>query len=246
VPSKATRFALLVCVLGFGGCNGGGFMGQQNAKVAGAWQAVGSSTTISGTTIEIEMDLSETNGVVSSTALLGFGSCAGALPSDAAMTGTVSGSNVSLTVSHLDVTLTLTGTVSGQAITGKYKTTGCGDDTGSWTALQMPLINGNYSGTTNPSTGQPIPLTATISANSNYEITGLLSSPISSACFSGMTLSGTQIGAIVQMAAKDGQGDLIAFTLFSNDGSFGSMTGSYGVPTGYCLGDAGTATLTKQ
>ena len=93
MQSKATRFALLACILGFGGCNGGGSTGQQNANVTDAWQAIGTLTVNLGTGMNIEMNLSET------TAFLAFGLCA--VPSGATVTGTVSGSKVSLTASYL-------------------------------------------------------------------------------------------------------------------------------------------------
>ena len=236
---KATRFALLVCILGFGGCNGGGLTGQQNASVTGAWQANGTSTANPGTGFEIEMNLGETNGQVFSTAFLDFGSCSELLPSQATVTGTVSGSKVSLTVSHL---LTMTGTVSGPEITGTYN---CGSDSGTWTALQVPLLNGNYGGTLlDRSSGQATPFTAFVSANSSYSITGSTTF-IFSVCFGQLTFSGTQIGGHLGITGTDGSGDSIDFELTSTDVSFGRLIGAYGVG-GNCMGQSGTATLTKQ
>jgi hypothetical protein len=236
---------ILVCALTWG-C-GSGPAAQQNADVAGAGGVVATSTASPGTKVTIEANLTDANGSISSVEVMVIDSCTGIV--SGLLTGSVSRNNLNLTVTYNDlnggITVALTGTVTGQTISGAYTTTGvCGNDSGTWTAQQMPLISGSYTGNIYDSFGEATPLTANLNADSSYKMTGNVSIP---ACFNEMTLSGIQVGGGADVEATNVQGDSVGFMLSSPDASFATLTGTYQVTAGnfYCAA-GGTATLTKQ
>jgi len=239
--------ALLVCLFLLSGCSGGGSgtPPPQNADVSGPWQAIATSTANPSAKITVEANLADANGSVSSTAFVVLNSCVQSV-SGSGVTGTVSGNNVTLTASYNGVTVMLTGTVAGKTISGTYTASGaCGSDSGTWTAQQMPQIIGNYSGSvfSNSNPNQGITVSATVSTDSTFAITG--SASIASICFNQMSLSGNQVGGAAEITATDAQGNTVIFLFISNDAVFGSITGTYSVTTGTCSGDAGSGTLTK-
>jgi hypothetical protein len=251
MPVKALAFAILLSLSCFGcggGSSGPGFTAPQNADVSGPWQAKATSNMQGVNPVFVEANFVDSNGAVTSTTAVVIGSCLGSglVP---ALTGTVTGNNVSFSGSYQGVVVSLTGTVSGSTMTGTYTASGaCGADSGSWTATKMPLLSGNYAGNlfSNSNPAQPIPATATISTSANFAITG--SASVSSVCFNQFSLSGTQVGGAGEITATDPQGDTVTFLFASQDAAFGSIAGTYSVTAGpsACNGDAGMGTLTKQ
>lgn len=106
---------------------------------------------------------------------------------------------------------------------------------GTWTAAKMPQIDGNYSGNvfSNSNPSQAIPVTATITAHANFNITGHAS--VSSLCFNQLTLSGLQVGGAGEFVGTDPQGDSVTFLFISKDATFGSIQGDCSVTAGLSL-----------
>jgi hypothetical protein len=67
-----------------------------------------------------------------------------------------------------------------------------------------------------------------------------------SVCVGSLTFTGTQIGGSLYITGTDISGDSVGFEFTSKDASFGSFTGGHAVAAGNCVGETGTATLTKQ
>jgi hypothetical protein len=250
---------LSLCALGCGGGGGSSnpsntgvvspIVTPQNADVSGPWQTTATSTSNPGSTaVIVEANLSDTGGSVSSTAFVVVNSCVSS-DANSKVSGTVSVNTVTLTATYGGVSVSLTGTVSGSTISGTYTASGvCGLDTGTWTATKMPLINGNYSGNvfSNSNSSQAIPVTASVSADASFKITGNAS--VSSTCFNQLALNGTQVGGAGQFIGTDAQGDSVTFLFISKDAAFGTISGIYSVTAGptTCNGDSGTGTLNKM
>lgn len=244
---------VMTTVVAIAGC-GGGYSGTaapvgptspQYANVAGPWQATATSTAIPGATVLVETNLTQTGGTIGASAVAIVGSCVEP-NNQSTLTGTVTSNGIAVTAIFNGETVSLTGTVSGQTMTGTYTATGACTDNGTWTAQMMPAINGSYSGTitSNSAPNSPFSVTATISSNSAFTITGnaMVGGSI---CFSSLTLTGQQVGGAAEITAADLQGNSVTFVLVSKDAVFGTIAGTYIVTAGSCAGDTGNGTLTK-
>ena len=158
------------------------------------------------------------------------------------LTGTVSSQSVALSVNEGGSVLGFTGTISsdGKSMAGSYVAEGGScfniSTTGTWTALLIPPLNGNFTGTLTSSsymsllTGvtppAPIAVSGTINqgANagaSNATLTGTITA-VGYPCFSSATMSGTISGQNVYLNIFDYKGDQI--------GTLGQPSGSAGTP----------------
>jgi hypothetical protein len=248
VLSIAVRSCLFFAI----GCGGGSSSpiappAAQNADVPGAWQAKATSNTPGLTPVFVDANFVDSNGAVTSTASAVIDSCLGS-GIGPTITGTVIGNSVSFSGTFQSLTVSLTGTVSGSTISGTYTATGACPDTGTFTATKMPLFTGNYAGNlfSNSNPGQAIPVTASISTNANFTISG--SASVSSVCFNQFSLTGTQVGGAGEITATDPQGDSVTFLFASQDAAFLTISGIYSVTAGLssCNGDSGTGSLVKQ
>jgi hypothetical protein len=144
------------------------------------------------------------------------GKCAGT----AAVTGTISQSNVTLSLNEGGTVTNLTGTMSsdGKSMTGSYSGLGGGcftvPTTGTWTAVQVPPLTGNFTGQITQSfymallTGAQPPAPVTVSgslsqgtndgAASNATLTGIINAE-SYPCFRTVSVTGTITGQNVYL-----------------------------------------------
>jgi hypothetical protein len=182
------------------------------------------------------------------------------------VTGTVSGTAISLLVSPTGVNVNLSGTIgSGQnSMSGNYTTlsTGCSatdvaPGTGIWTANRVKPLSGNIQGTftSNDESLSPVTVTGKVSQGPN---TGISTVPLTGSlsatdyCFSTADISGVVSGTSVLMNLVSSDGTQIGQVsgTTSLDGTF--ITGTYQVmgqgkgaePNPPCVeGDHGTVTL---
>ena len=131
------------------------------------------------------------------------------------VSGTVSGNNVSLTVSTVGSQLELTGTTSQSSMSGTYITLASGCTTnpprsGTWTASLIPALNGSFAGSFDSNMQQTtFQIQGQISqgtvSGANATLTGTLSVP--DPCVTGnLTISGSISGTTVVMNLLDSTG----------------------------------------
>jgi hypothetical protein len=135
-----------------------------------------------------------------------------------AVTGSVSGQNVTLAVNNFGSIINLNGTVSADStsMSGDYQALGgacfTATTTGTWNALQIPPLNGNFTGTldsiymedvTGSSSAVPIAVSGTMTQEdnagaSNATVTGTINA-VGYPCFTVATVSGTISGQNVYL-----------------------------------------------
>jgi hypothetical protein len=222
---------LLACaILVLAACGGGtSSSSSNNGPISGNWQIDLSQERPPAQFAVSGFLLQSNNSLTGSVARPGQG-CAGPVP----LTGTVSGQNVVLSVNS--GTMSLTGSVSsdGKSMSGVYQTLpqDCtrSATTGTWTALQVPPLNVNFTGTLPNSlymqlvTGlippAPIMVSGSLSQSGNIgsvnaTLTGTINA-VDYPCFSTASLNGTVSGTSVVLS------------VFSFDGT---QIGSIGVQT---------------
>lgn len=260
-PSRTLLgISLLAFPMLIAGCKGGaGGNGAvtpvSNAAIDNPWVFgfTSSSSGISGSStnllvVNANLRLSSP---VQSTGVVVIRACIRPSFSSESVNGSVSGSNVSLTLAFGGVMMLLTGTLSadGSSMSGNYTMNGaCGNDTGTWRGSKVLPINGAYIGSLLGSNSATV-LNASISGNlvstSDGAVTGTFS--INSTCFKGnLSVTGTQTGLQFGGTGTGNLGDSIEFAFASNDLGFQSMTGGIQVDTGSCAGDFAGATLAAQ
>jgi hypothetical protein len=188
------------------------------------------------------------------------------------VSGTVSGSNVSLFVNNSGTTLNFTGTISpdGKSMSGDYQglAGACfvNVSTGTWNALLIPPLNGNFTGTLTGSaymqalTGTTAPPPISVSGSftqgpnagaSNAALTGTITA-VGYPCFTTAALTGTISGQNVYLSVfgyngvqigtlgiPGTQGVAGAPAIVVATSSSVSLTGTGG--SGLTLGDTGVA-----
>jgi hypothetical protein len=99
------------------------------------------------------------------------GDCSSSSPGQNSITGTVSGTSITLTFDEGGNTFTGQGTVSGTTVSGTYSGTNpnC-SDSGTFTGTQVPNLAGTFSGTLNFPSG-PDQVTATLTETTNNSLT---------------------------------------------------------------------------
>jgi hypothetical protein len=160
--------------------------------------------------------------------------------------GTVSGTNVTMTISFPNMagadTVTMVGSSTGTSLAGTY--TDILGDAGTWTAFSVISLNGSFSGTFN-STPNPLPVAPTISItlaqDASFNLTGkatIMNSP----CISSLSLSGQAIGDAFTLT------DVASEALLTALPTGNSFTFSYKFePTApNCAGDFGRGVVTNQ
>jgi hypothetical protein len=235
---KATCLPLLSVLLLAVGCGGGSSNNNasqtQSQGISGSYEFVATSTTTSGSVTLVEANLSA-NGAQSSasgssqvqtaTHLSGLwyvnGDCASASPGQNSITGTVSGTSITLTFNEGGNTFTGQGTVNGTSVSGTYSGTNpnC-SDSGTFTGTQVPNLAGTFSGTLNFPSG-PDQVAATLTETSNDSLTVQT------------TLSGTDNGnfvfsgsAVANVMFVSGSVNGNPFALFGYFDSSGTYTGT--------------------
>jgi len=229
------------------GCGGGGSSSQSAAvlNLAGTWQAstnskLGFNTFLAGT-------LTQTGTQISGTLTIGDSPCA----TSGTLSGSVSGSTVTLSLMEGSQSVSLTGTVTpdGNSITGTYQAQsgGCTNgDSGTFTATRVTstVLNlaGNWEASTDSVLGFSTFLSGTFTQTGN-QISGTMSISGSPCAVSGI-LSGTVTGTSVTLTLIEGLQSVSLIGTAAPDGN--SITGTYQAPAGGCLnGDSGTFTATR-
>jgi hypothetical protein len=243
-----TKFVLLVLVLGEMGCGGSASSPDPSASLSGNWQfnIYQNKSTIpqseSGFLLQSKNSVSG-NLAVQPTATH---NCSGVAP----LSGTVSGSNVTLSINEFGSVLSLLGSASSDlsSMSGSYTASDnvCGNPTtGSWTAVQVAPLTGTFSGTlTSTSTNSPL-------AGNSYQVSGSLTqgpntgtSDADLVGFMAVTnypcLSTAQVRGIIS-------GQNVTLSLFGPDGSLAAQlpqvvgnfatTASVGGKTELCAGN---------
>ena len=183
----------------------------------------------------------------------------------ATVDGTVSGSDVSLVVTLSGDVINLTGSVSGQnAMSGTYtilsqgcSKTGVSPQTGTWTASEVPPVNGNIQSGTYTSNRMPSPFTGITGQLAQGQNTGISTATLTGTisipgyCFTSANLAGTISGTstVLNVLASDGT-QLGQITGVVSGNSLSGTMNYVGEGTGGTQGcrddDAGTITLTVQ
>jgi hypothetical protein len=220
-PFVLSVFLLTVLLLTTA-CGGGSASSNTSPSVtpiAGNWQMTLQETgkmTSAGT---VSGFLQGTNNAVTGSAAYTATTCAGI----GTVTGSLSGSNVTLSVSPTGLNISMTGTLGSDMSTmsGGYilLASGCGKPTtGTWTGNMVQPLNGSLSGSlTSNSTGNPVfPVTAVVNqgngaGSSSAPLTGTLTAgSTGSACFppgTAVNISGLISGESVVVGLADSAGD---------------------------------------
>jgi hypothetical protein len=215
--------------------NGGGSSQEVSGQeVSGAWEFAANSTTTSGSTTLIEADLaangaqtsaSGASQVQTATYLNSLwyvnGSCTSPSPGQNSISGSVSGSSISLTFNEGGNTFAGQGTLSGTTISGTYSGTNSGcSDSGTFTATQVPSLAGTFSGTLVFPNGSD-QVTATLTEGSNYALT--FQTTLSGTDNGDYTFTGSAVGNV---AFVSGSINGSSFHLFGYFDASGTYTGT--------------------
>ena len=173
---------VLLFTLGCGG-KGNANIVPGPTGIAGSYEFVATSTKTPGSTTLIEANLTANGAqstasgpsqVQTATYSSGIWYVNGACPIITAgnsVTGTVSGSNISVMFNEGGNSFTGQGTVSGTAVTGTYSGSGVNcTDVGTFTGLVVPALSGTYTGTLNFATGSD-QVSATLTEGSGNTLT---------------------------------------------------------------------------
>ncbi len=252
--NSVTRLGLtpLLFLVVLTACGGGSPDPPSPGSIAGNWQMSlqnNPGKTPSGFLLQTGNSLNGT--------FLFSGNCAGVGPAQ----GTVSGLNVSMTISEADQVLGLAGTASsdGSSMSGNYTVlaSGCGGpETGTWSANQVKALTGSFQATfTSVVTNDLVfhfagTLTQGPNTGASYaSLSGTMTSTDAS-CFSSASVSGliTGTSAVLNLATSDGVSLGKISTTLTTDAS--SMTGTYAfintqVPLA-CGSDYGTVVFSIQ
>jgi hypothetical protein len=167
-------FFVLTAILAEIGCGGGSGLGiaDQGAPLSANWQfyilpnhSKTPPQSVSGFLLQ-NKDSIAGNLAVAPTPVR---NCSGVAP----LTGSVSGTNVTLSINEFGTVLSLLGTLSSDSssMTGSYTASDsvCGTPTGTWTAVQVKPLNGSFVGSlTSTSTNSPL-------FGNTYQVSGTLS-----------------------------------------------------------------------
>lgn len=224
----------------------------QNAVVSGQYSLRLTSTNGHGTT-NINTNFTQTGKTfagTSNTLVCPSSDLSQCIGGDAAVTpitptGTVNGTQVSITISFPSGsqtrTLTMIGTVSGSAA-GTY--TDSLGDAGNWTASRGNLLSATFTGTFN-STSHPLTIPPTISISlvqdGSFNLTGsatIMNSP----CIAALTLTGQAIGQAFTLTDAANKAQIIALP----NGNNPNFSYTFAPTAPHCPGDAGIGVIAIQ
>jgi len=234
---SVTLMSSLLFAVGCGGggsSNSGGGSSGSSQGISGSYEFVATSNTTSGSTTLIEANLSA-NGAQSSasgpsqvqtaTRLNGVwyvnGACSSSSPGQNSITGTVSGSSITLTFNEGGNTFTGQGTLNGTTVSGTYSGTNSNcSDSGTFTGAQVPNLAGTFSGVLNFPSGSD-QVTATLTEGTGYGLT--VQTTLSGADNGSFTFSGS---AVANVMFVSGSVNGNPFSLFGYFDSTGTYTGT--------------------
>jgi hypothetical protein len=250
------------------GCGSGGSSNSNSGPLSGNWQITMQPVRSLNPIFQSGFLLQQSNNLAGS--LVASDACAGATP----VTGTISGSNVTLNVNEFGGALNMTGSISSDnaGMSGSYLITegSCHESaSGTWVAVLVHPVRGAFHGamtsSTTPLVGNVYNVSGTLTqgqndGSSNTDLTGVLNA-VNYPCFSTVNIRGTISGQNVLLSLYDPlsgskvgtvPGQPQSFAMLSPDATTLSATSStgYGVSTCPGLGpltaggDAGQITLT--
>jgi hypothetical protein len=270
VLSFTTVALLIAAVTGVSGCGSSTSStsaaaspspGTQNASITGQYNLVLTSANGQATT-NIYTDFTQTGTILTGAAdtlVCPSNDVSLCIGDGIAPSGTLSGVNVTITVSFPasagTVTVTMVGSAKGTSLTGAY--TDSFGDSGTWTASASIYRFGpppsviDYSGTLN-SASNPLPIMQTIflelgqdaSSNASTKLTGkatIMNSP----CVSSLTFSGQAIGDAFSLTDAASKVSIIALPTQPTGNSF-TFSYEFEPTAASCAGDSGRGVLTMN
>lgn len=233
----------------------------QTTLTSGNWSVTAISSNPAVGTIHVGGNLTQSGSALSGSMYV-VGSMCFDVSEPVSFTGTVSGSQVTLTSADVNgqvFSLTATST-SSTAISGTYTITGgcAGGDSGSAVASAVPSISGTWNGPVIGAGGPSVTLSVTLaqdaiaSADGSFPLTGTLTYTGSSCSASGTITTAFVAGTYILLNANTVETDSSDGSVFYNQVLLDSssnplnMTGTYEVGSGLCVGDLQELTLTKQ
>jgi hypothetical protein len=222
--SSAVAFAVTILLVSFfagcgGSSTGSGGGGTSSTFVPGKWtfSIFSSSSNLFGPTAELDMDLDQSGGMISSDNLESVDSvsCAG-MHLDSS-TGTVSGDKIHLVFSidsekiTFDATLAPGGTAVGEASLGSWSAQDgpcLGGQHGIFTANLIPSLTGTWTGTLSLANVNSMPsVTVMLAEDANFNVSGSMA-VTGDPCFSSIAIApdnpGLSIGSLSSFEMTDG------------------------------------------
>jgi len=230
---------LVVAALFAVGCSGSGSgsSGPGVINMAGSWNFATSSargtTTGTGT-------LAQSGSSISGTLAL-TGACAASAP----LSATLSGTNISATLTENGQVVTLSGTVAstGSSASGSYTSAagGCTNgDAGTWTATRTSL-SGSFAGALSPTDHNPVGLFLVLTED-NGTISGSASFT-NSTCLHTMRVKGDESGPEIQLSGSGSNASVSLDLTLDATGKILSVTSHV---NGSCSGESGSGTLFRN
>jgi hypothetical protein len=212
--------------------SGSGSTSTPASAISGSWEFVARSS-VDGSTTLIETNLTATGSeitasgpsqVQTATYFDGTwyvnGACPSPTPGQNTVSGTASGSSISMTFNEGGNIFTGQGTVTGTAISGSYSGTSAQcSDSGTFSGAVVPALAGTYVGTLTFPTGVDS-VVATFTEGSGYSLT--VQTALTGADNGSFTFSGS---AVANVAFVSGTLDGSTFSLFGYFDSAGTYTG---------------------
>ena len=248
------RISTLVLLFGCGGGEesggGGGGGGTENPNIAGNWQVSMSSTASGISPMTLAGSITQLGSSVNGTVHIDGSNCFDGLTS-VELTGTLTGSNVSLTSTSVDgQVLALTGRVTTGSLSGSYNISGgCANgDLGTIAGFKLPAFSGRWrSGFQlnfdENSYGQAMVSQDSAGPEGSFGISGSVDDSSNFSCFTGTITSGTFpfpsfiLGTSVNLEIKTDDGTLVFLGTMSQDGS--EIIGTHHIVGGKCDGFSG-------
>jgi hypothetical protein len=222
--SSAVIFTMAILVTGlFAGCGGGGGTssgggGASSTFVPGKWTfSIFSNSGLFGPTAELDMDLDQSGGTISSSNLESVDSVScGGMHLDSS-TGTVSGDKIHLVFSidsekiTFDATLAPGGTAVGEASLGNWSAEDgpcLGGQHGIFTASLIPALTGTWTGILGLANVNTMPsVTVMLAEDANFSVSGSMA-VTDDPCFSSIAIApdnlGLSVGSLSSFEMTDG------------------------------------------
>jgi len=172
--------------------------------------------------------------------------------------GTLTGTNVAITVNQTSQAVTLTGTAAGDgsAMTGTYSilASGCsaGSSTGTWTASPVKPVTGTYQATFTSYTLGVYNSVVTVTQGPNTgasiaTLSGMMTSS-NSTCANNLSISGVVSGTAIVFNFLASDGSAVGQFTGTTSTDATTLTGTYDflAEANVCAGDAGTISLSQQ
>jgi hypothetical protein len=227
---------LVVVTLLAVGCNSSGSGGSGVINMAGAWNFSTSSTR--GTTTGTGT-LAQSGSSISGTLAL-TGACAASAP----LSATLSGNNISATLTENGQVVNLTRTVTsdGGSANGNYTSAagGCTNgDAGTWTATRTSLA-GSFIGTLSPADHNPVGLSLVLTED-NGIVSGSASF-VNSTCLHSFRVRGDESGSVIQLSGGSEHSSVL-LDLITNSSDRSLKVSSH--VSGSCSGESGSGILSR-